>query len=295
MARLVRAAAEDAGFHAAGVASVASFRDVAGRLGLRGRRSDLQAALPGAKSAIVVALSYLYPRSEIRDPGSPRGLVARFARGTDYHSVLQSRLQTLAGGLCDVLGEFRFRVCVDTGPISDRAVAYAAGLGSFGRNTCLITPGYGSWVVLGELVTDVELEPNEPREPEVCGSCCLCVEACPTGALRGDFTLDRSRCLSDATQRRAAPPPDLTEHWGNRIYGCDVCQEVCPLNAGARLTDVPEFSTDNALGAEPELAMLAEMTEEDFDRLFAGTAMRRLGRGLIARNAGLAMSSFSDL
>jgi len=227
----------------------------------------------------------LAPSTINHQPSTKSGVIARFARGLDYHEVLGSRLKTLAEKLKAEFGDFRYRICVDTGPISDRACAYAAGLGSFGKNTCLITPEYGSWVVLGELITDLDLEPDKPRTMEICGDCRLCVEACPTGALRGDFTLDRAKCLSNLTQSMKPFPPDLAAKLANRVYGCDTCQEVCPLNRNAKTTDVSEFLIENPVGAHPELAMLAEMTDHDFDRLFGGTTMYWVGREIIARNA----------
>jgi len=316
VAERIRAATKELGFHAAGIASVESVLCLARKLGLPRRRFDLQTAIPGAKSAICVALSYLSnaecgmrsaecsnspstinhqlstnaecgarnAESGIRNSES-LSVVARFARGTDYHKALEFRMERLAERLRGEFGGFQYRICVDTGPINDRACAYAAGLGSFGKNTCLTTPEYGSWIVLGELVTDLELEPDEARELEVCGDCRLCVEACPTGALRGDFTIDRSRCLSGVTQRKKTPTPELAARLGNRIYGCDTCQEVCPLNAGVKVTDIPEFLAENAVGAYPDSAMLAEMTDEDFERLFGDTTMKWVGREVIARNA----------
>ena len=304
----MRAAAKQHGFHAVGVASAESVLEFARRDGLRGYHFDLQTALPGAKSAICAALSYLSnaecgvrnaesshsPSTINHQPSTRTGVVARFARGTDYHTVMESRLEGLARRLHEEFGDFRHRICVDTGPISDRACAYAAGLGSFGKNTCIITPEYGSWVVLGELVTDLELEPDKPREMEICGDCRLCVEACPTGALRGDFTIDGARCLSDVTQRKKPPTPELAARLGNRVYGCDTCQEVCPLSANAKRTDVPEFLSENPVGAHPDLAMLAEMTDEDFERLFGDTAMHWVGRETIARNARLILTYHED-
>lgn len=213
------------------------------------------------------------------------GLIARFARGHDYHTVLAARLEKLAERLRDAWGNFRYRICVDTGPISDRACAYAAGLGSFGRNTCIIAPEHGSWIVLGELVLDVELAPDVPRELEICGGCRLCVEACPTGALRGDFTLYRARCLSNATQKKTPSAPEVEARLGNRIYGCDTCQEVCPHNLSAKPTDVPELLADNAVAENPDLVLLAAMGDEEFERLFGGTAMSWVGRQTMVRNA----------
>ncbi len=285
LSSLAKGLALGLGFHAAGIASrekLLDFCEIAGFQKFK-KRFDLETALPGARSAICVAASYFAGL-----PSNESAFIAKFARASDYHSALADRLAVLADSIAKAIGPFRWRVCVDTGPISDRAAAYCAGLGSFGKNNCLYIPNYGSWVVLGELVTDLDLIPDTPKNDDICGNCAICIENCPTAALGESHAFDREKCLSDATQRRTALPNEIASKLGGRIYGCDTCQDVCPLNKDAKKTDWPEFQRPNLAAENAGMDLFASMDEKDFERLFNGTAMRWCGRKTIARNALIA-------
>jgi len=246
---------------------------------LRHHPTELMA---GARSAIVAAL----PHETGADPGRPGvGLVARYARGRDYHAVLQRRLRTLAAALDGLAGRpVRSRVAVDTSPIHERELAAAAGIGFIGKNTMLIRPGLGSYLVLGVLLVDLELEPD-PRDPvRRCGRCELCIEACPGGALVGPYEVDARRCISCLTieRRGALPAGTRLAPW---VFGCDRCQEVCPYNAraGRELTADPELSGP----AELPLAELLRLRSGAYRRLARGRALARAPRAALIRNAAL--------
>ncbi|NJD18396.1 MAG: tRNA epoxyqueuosine(34) reductase QueG, partial [Gemmatimonadetes bacterium] len=195
------------------------------------RRGDLSLTLPGVRSVVVVGHEY-YQQDPPGVPDDPtRGVIARYARGRDYHKVVKKKLAALGRWL-----EGGWRASVDTGPILERELGQRAGLGWFGKNTMLINPRKGSYLFLGVLLTDVALEPDGPFTADFCGSCTQCLDACPTGALLGRDAdgapvLDATRCISYLTiEHRGEIPPELAECVGNRIYGCDICQEVCPWN-----------------------------------------------------------------
>jgi len=221
--------------------------------------------------------------------GTPRGVVAAFARGLDYHGVMQGRLSALAAGIS---GETR-PFC-DTGPISDRAVAIRAGIGSRGKNTCVYVGEYGSWVVLGELVTDLELEPDEPSTRDICGECEECMKACPTGAITAPYTVDPKLCLSRITQMKGDIPHELREKLGARIYGCDTCQTACPLNKDARPGNLEEFRPESGLGESPELIPLLNMTAEEFEARVAPTTAGWIHRTRFRRNVAVALGNTGD-
>ena len=242
-----------------------------------------QHALPGAKSVIAVAMSYLADNNH--------GSVARFARGKDYHRVLTQKLQQLAAWLDEESGGGIFRICVDTGPLTDRAAAQAAGIGSYGKNCSIIVPEFGSWVVLGEIITDIELIPDEPAPVESCGDCSACIKACPTGAIVQPFVIDQTRCLSHITQMKGSIPEEFRSLLGDRIYGCDTCQEVCPKNSTAKSGIFP---MQGGLGANPDPAMLLGISDEDFNRTIKPTAAGWIGRSRIRRNAAVAMGNTGD-
>lgn len=251
-------------------------------------RPDL--ALPGAKTIVAVAISYLAAEPEGRREGV-LGRVARFARGRDYHVVLEERLRELGKWLSAEAGGASYRICADTGPMIDRAAAWRAGIGSYGKNTCIITRESGSWVVLGELVTDVELTPDQPKPIEECGDCSICLSACPSKAILRPFVIDRTRCISHLTQMRGFSPLDLRPLIGDRIYGCDTCQEVCPKNDGAR---PGAFPMDVGLGGQPDLIPLLNIGVHDFDRLIGPTAMGWIGRRNFRRNVAVALGNIGD-
>jgi epoxyqueuosine reductase len=252
------------------------------------RRLDTADILEGARSVVCVGRRYARPRqTEERDPELARG-VARYARGQDYHVFLRKKLRRLAAFVRALGPGVRARVLSDVEPILERAWAARAGLGFVGKNGLLITPGQGSYQLLGEVVTTLELLPGEPMT-ERCGSCTRCLEACPTGAFVAPFVLDPRRCVSYWTiEQPEAPPEALREAIGEHLFGCDDCQEACPFNrasppAEARTAPFAPLPRWGELG----LANLASVPEEGWEEVASGTPLRRAGRGGLARNAAL--------
>ncbi len=260
-------------------------------------RADPRAVLDAARTVIVVALAYGKDAPPI--PGGVRGLIARYARGTDYHMVVRDRLQLVAGELCAALGRaVASRVCVDSAPLAERELAERAGLGFAAKNTMLIAPGLGSYVVLGELLVDAELAATEPpARDKGCGQCRACLDACPTGAFVDAFVLDARRCISYLTIEHDGPiPPELRRALGNRIFGCDVCQEVCPYNAAApdRHPPAAELTARDADHASPDLIALAAAGANQLRQFVKRTALRRVDRRRLLRNVAVALGNSGE-
>ena len=305
-ARRLKARARELGFDAAGIAPAdppahaAWYREWLergwhGEMGWMARedavrrRVSLEDALPGCRSVVVVALSYADGASpdaaappEASDPLAP--VVARYALGADYHGVFEERLAELAAEVEAIEPDARALPYVDYGPVLERDHAQRAGLGWIGKNTVLIDPELGSWLLLGELLTTLELEPDRPFEADRCGTCARCIEACPTDAIRGPRQLDARRCISYLTIELRGPiPEELRPLIGNRVFGCDICQEVCPWNR-----EVPEGS----LAGRPvpfdsmiEWAEdLLELDEDGFRERYRDTALYRARREGLLRN-----------
>jgi epoxyqueuosine reductase len=256
--------------------------------------------LAGARSVIAVAL--VYGRAEEPPAAAPAAAaIARYARGDDYHEVLGSRLRTLVGALAPLAGRpVRARSYVDTGPVLERAHAARAGLGWIGKNTCLIHPELGSWLFLGTVLTDLALAPDAP-EPDHCGSCRACLDACPTGAFPEPYVLDATRCLAYTTiELGGAVPEALREPQGTRVFGCDVCQEVCPWNARPRRR-IP--ADPLGLGARlapreawraPTLAWLLSLEPEAWQAATVRSALRRARHRVLLRSALVAAGNAGD-
>jgi epoxyqueuosine reductase len=251
--------------------------------------------LPGVHSVVCVGLNY-YPGplpDELSDDPS-RGLISSYAWGLDYHDLMLPRLEELAAFIRTEAGDsIGTRTYVDTGPILERAYAAQAGLGFIGKNTCLIHPEMGTWLFLGEILVDVELEPTPSKTKVNCGTCRRCLDACPTGALVAPYTLDARRCISYLTIELKGPiPTELRPATGNWIYGCDVCQRVCPWQRFARPTQERAFLATDSNCAAPHLAELAEMDEEAFRQRYEGTPIARIGRGRLLRNVTVALGNW---
>src|SRR5579884_1006471 len=249
-------------------------RGLAGEMGYltdhrAGIRADPRLLLPTARSIICVGKLYNGPQAYSTTLHSTElAWISRYAWGDDYHDVLRAGLERLAHTLGT---DHDWRVCVDTAPLLERSYARQAGLGWIGKNTCLINEPLGSWFFLGELLTSLEIEPDSPPSDR-CGTCTRCIDACPTGALT-PYELDATRCISYFTIELRGPiPPEHHRRIGHHVFGCDICQDVCPWNRRAPVTDDSAFGPRNFA---PPLEKLAGLTEEEFRSLFRGTAVKR--------------------
>jgi epoxyqueuosine reductase len=257
-------------------------------------RRDLRAVLDSAKSLVVVALAY-----DRADPIPPdalvRGKIARYARGEDYHLVMRGKLVLLADKIAAELGApVASRPCVDSAPVLEREWAERAGLGFVAKNTMLIAPGAGSYIVLGELLLDVELPPTAPAEPTKprCGSCRSCLDACPTGAFVDAYVLDARRCISYLTiEHHGVIDRALRPLIGTWVFGCDVCQEVCPFNAGAGEEHDRLLTPRSVEHALPDLVALAHAPTNQLRRRVKRTALRRIPRAVLLRNVAIALGN----
>ncbi len=300
------------------------------------------ALLPDARSIIALGMVYLTEQPESQEdqanqdagaipggrPASPRGRISRYAWGDDYHDIIKPRLQQFAAWLREYareeMGEaVETRLFVDTGRMVDRAVAQRAGLGWYGKNTNILTKGWGSWIFLAEIVTNLLLVPDTPLKAN-CGSCEICLHACPTRALPDPYVLDNTRCISFLTiELRGSIPLELRPLMGNLIFGCDICQEVCPVNkvaerrlglrnggaemhviapqdvkkrtaAGTAFQPHKEFLPRASTGSSPELIPLLSLTEEQFRERFRRSPIKRTKRRGLLRNVCIALGNSGD-
>jgi epoxyqueuosine reductase len=325
------------------------------------RRASPSLVLDGARSLIVCALLYNTDRphtadvavpqvfmnryrqtgeetigaADVSPDDAPHGWISRYAWGDDYHCVLGAKLEQLVEAMrAEFPARFEARAYVDTGPVAERVAAKYAGLGWFGKNTCVIHPELGSWLFLGVIVTTLDLAPTlthgEAPQPDLCGQCTLCLEACPTGALVEPYLLDARRCISYLTiEHRGSLPEELRPAMGAHVFGCDICQDVCPYNRKAPVTDLAEFfprrleainenrsrsvgtkienrHEDTTLGAgaapsgegsmpedffAPPLEWLASLSKEGYQQMFRGSAMKRAKHQGLVRNACVALGN----
>lgn len=258
------------------------------------KAGDPQKLLPNARSIIAVALSYLPSEDDDGEQsGKPMGQVARYARWTDYHQVMKDKLHILAHGLPEFVGHaVRTRVFVDDSPLLERAVAERSGLGWFGKNTNILTPTHGSWVFLGQLLTDLELEPDEPLQKS-CGTCSRCIPACPTGAIVAPYVIDARRCISYLTIECRGPiPRDLRPLVGDWLFGCDLCQEVCPVNQDVLASN--RHTLRRTGFSAIELLPLLSISQEDFSAKYKSSPIKRAKRAGLQRNACVALGNIGD-
>jgi epoxyqueuosine reductase len=315
---IVKRAAQQAGFELAGIAPAADSSELqtfpdwiaAGHAGemkymeARDERGDLKRGslsrvAPWARSVIVCAINYNtdHPYStELHDPS--RGWISRYAWSReDYHCAVLRRLERVEATLREAVGgsepQLITRSYVDTGPIVERVYAKYAGVGWIGKNTCIINQQIGSWIFLGVILTSLELTPGVPA-PDRCGTCTRCIEACPTDAILAPYQLDANRCISYLTiEKRGSIPEELRAGIGHHVFGCDICQDVCPWNRKAPATTAPEFAAREGL-VNPALDWLAEMSAEEFRETFRDSPIRRTKRSGLRRNAVIAMGNSGD-
>lgn len=253
------------------------------------RRADPQCLMPGAKSIIVVACNCYSATGDARP-----GKIARYALGDDYHEVIGAKLAVLIGAIHALVPGAQAKACVDTAPILEREMAQRAGLGWIGKNTMLLHRRYGQWLLLGEILLDVALQPDEAETRERCGRCTRCVAACPTRALVAPRQLDARRCISYLTIELKGPIPlELRPLIGNRIFGCDSCLEICPWNRFAQLAREPGFSPRSDL-TTLELLGLLRLDEEEFRRRFTHSPIGRAKRRGLLRNVCVALGNTGD-
>ena len=248
--------------------------------------NDVRLCFPWAESVITTAVSYLPPDCQIEDD-LPRGLIARVARSGDYHCVLREKLSHLVSHLRLKHPQARIEICVDTSPIPERKLAVLGGIAWQGKSGNVFIKGCGSYAALGEIVTDIKLAVSEPSTVSRCGECDKCMCACPTGAIIEPGVLDRSRCLSHLTQAAGIIPRDLRHFMQNCIYGCDVCQEVCPQNASVKPVS-PEFALLGYPGACPELIPLINLSADEYKANLRDSSIGWIRRTRIRRNAAIA-------
>ena len=290
------------------------------------KRQDPGQILPNARSLVVVAMNYLCPdpdpvpgdadgsghggtnggghgdgngsghddTHDARTGDTPRGKIARYARGDDYHDVMKEKLHALLGFIRDRAGRpVEGRVYVDTGPVLEREFAVRAGLGWFGKHTNLIHKRVGSWLLIGEILLDIELDLDRPASDH-CGTCTLCIEACPTDAIVEPYVVDSRRCISYHTiELKGAIPPEYRAAMGDRVFGCDDCQDVCPWNRRAPETGHSAF-VSRPWNEKPDLIEMLGLTPEDFRTRFRGSPVKRTKRRGLLRNAAVALGNTKD-
>jgi epoxyqueuosine reductase len=295
------------GFDRCGIAPVGPFpelaffdqwlrRGYAGTMSYLGRsaskRRDLRVAEPDARSVIVTATVYNTDRPHAVDTGDPtRAVISRYAWGDDYHVIVRQRLDALAEWLHRASrGPVYTRAYVDTGPIQERVFAQYAGIGWIGKNSCLIDPELGSWLFLGCLITDLDLPADAPGTDQ-CGECTACLSACPTSAIVAPATIDATRCISYLTiELKKAPAVELRPSMGALVYGCDICQDVCPWNRRAAISDAPEWLPRDGID-DRDLAWWWRLSDDEMASLIEGTPMTRAGVVLLRRNLAIAIGN----
>jgi len=308
-ARIV-ARAREIGFDLVGIADAAPFVDVEAVFKQRRDNGYLErwnysdtiieancrpsSVLANAQSIICTATSY-YADVEPHDPQAPglRGAISNYSWGVDYHKVVRPRLDELARFIKREFPGTQCLACVDTGPLVDRAAAVRAGIGWFGKSANLLTREFGSYVFLAELITTLKLEADKPLEAN-CGRCVDCIVHCPTGAILSNGAIDARRCISDLTQAKGPIPRELRKVVGNRLWGCDSCQTICPVNERKAAERHQEFRPLPHIGTSMDLPSVLLMTKAQFKRWFGPTAMAWRGKAVLQRNAAVALGNSRD-
>lgn len=247
-------------------------------------RVDPRELLPGARSVVSVALNYFRPEKHSDDPEI--GKISRYAWGDDYHDVLRDKLKLLLAWIIEREPSVEGRICIDSAPMMDKAWAVRAGLGWIGKHTNLITKEYGSWVFLGELLLSLELDYDSYIEPDHCGACTACLDACPTEALIAPYKIDARRCISYGTieLRDEVLPEPIASNLEGWVFGCDICQDVCPWSRFSKATNEARFAPRPGM-VEPQLAQLREISTEEFAERFRRSPVKRAKASGLRRNA----------
>jgi epoxyqueuosine reductase len=302
----INAKAMEIGFDLCGVAPVDSFpeleflrewfdRGYAGEMAWMPRsaerRADVRNVLPGARSVIVTGTLYNTDRPYSRDLGPDVARISRYAWGDDYHDVLKQKLESLLAWIREQEPAAAGKVCVDIQPTLDKSWAVRAGLGWLGKHTNVITQEYGSWVFIGELLLNLDLEPDVPELEDHCGTCTLCIDACPTQAITEPYVVDSNKCISYATIELRTPelPEHVQEGISGWLYGCDVCQDVCPWNRFQQTTNETRFEPREG-NVNAELDQVLRLTPEAYAARFRGSAMKRAKLAGLQRNARALLS-----
>ena len=248
------------------------------------KRTDPRLLLPSARSVVVVALNYYTPHEHTTDP--TRGKISRYSWGDDYHDVVGEKLKSLLAWIKEECPEAEGKACVDIQPMMDKAWAVRAGLGWIGKHTNLITREYGSWVFLGELLLNLELEYDTDHVEDHCGSCTLCLEACPTSAITEPYVVDSNKCISYATIELRAPalPEEMVGNLDGWLYGCDICQDVCPWNRFEQPTTETRFEP-RPENVNASLSDILELTPDAYSERFRRSAIKRAKLSGLQRNA----------
>ena len=307
----IKERALELGFHKVGIVPAAPLTVERGRLaewlrrGYHGemswmardaeRRTDPRLVMPDARSVVVVALNYFTPHDHDSADDTARGKISRYAWGDDYHDVVGGKLKELLAWIKDECPGAEGKTCVDIQPLMDKAWAVRAGLGWIGKHTNLITRDYGSWVFIGELLLNLELQYDAVEAEDHCGTCTLCLEACPTGAITEPYVVDSNRCISYATIELRAPeiPETVAANLDGWLYGCDICQDVCPWNRFEQPTGESRFEPrpDNI---SPNLSDLLALTHDDYAVRFRHSAIKRAKLAGLQRNARALQKNRND-
>jgi epoxyqueuosine reductase len=300
LSRKIRERALELGFHKVGIVPAVALEDERVHLaewlrrGFHGemlwmardpsQRADPRLVFPHARSVIVVALNYYTPHRHETDAAT--GKISRYAWGDDYHEVVGGKLKELLAWIKAEWPEAEGKACVDIQPVMDKAWGVRAGLGWIGKHSNLITKEYGSWVFLGELLVSLELEYDVERVEDHCGTCTLCIEACPTAAITEPYVVDSTKCISYATIELRAPelPPEISSKMEGWLYGCDICQDVCPWNRFEQPTGEERFEPREG-NVNANLSELLEMTQDDYSARFRKSAVKRAKLTGLKRNA----------
>jgi epoxyqueuosine reductase len=307
LAGAIKGRAKELGFDLVGIApaGVSAYRDYfrqwlddgqAGTMEYLAKRfderTDPRTYLPNAASVICVGINYHVDLGNEAGQKQDRGRVARYALGDDYHELVKSRLHALADWIRQEVPGAQTRACVDTAPVMEKELAARAGVGWMGKNTCIINPQIGSWIFLGEILTTLALPPDDPAVDR-CGTCRRCIEACPTGAITGPYHLDARRCISYLTiEHRGELPQEFRPAIGEWVYGCDICQDVCPWNQKAPPTDDPSFRP-RLLGGALHLRDVLSWNEDDYRQRLRHSAMKRVKLPVLQRNVRVVIENLS--